>query len=69
MEVQGPFEIRCLVISATDDENLSEGRRGGDWEERTEVRDMLKVELITSRDLSWEASMGEVKDDGCLAAN
>lgn len=30
---------------------------------------MLKEELITSRDLSREVSIGEVEDDGWLAAN
>lgn len=64
-EVQGPSEIRRRNL---DDENLSEVW-GGNGKERMEVRDVLKVELITAADLSWGRSMGEVKDDGCLAAN
>lgn len=50
-------------------ENPSEVCGAGNGEERMEVRDVLKGELIRAEDRSWGRSTGEVKNDGCLAAN
>lgn len=50
-------------------ENPSEVCGAGNGEERMEVRDVLKGERIRADDRSWGRSTGEVKNDGCLAAN